>query len=128
MSDMDGYLGISYSETVDFVVFLSQLDYFPYAFCESDRRCNQHEVFSYTHNLFAAFFSVLIRMYLNIAMKVSSTLIFNVSFADEKKLIAKILKGTKMLLFKFFDLNYDFFYEFFIYSRRLMAANVMLCF
>ena len=45
VSDMDGYLGISYSETVDFDVFLSQPDYFPYAFCESDRRCNQHDVF-----------------------------------------------------------------------------------
>ena len=42
---MDGYLDISYSETVDFDVFLSQPDYFSYAFCESDRRCNQHDVF-----------------------------------------------------------------------------------
>ena len=89
VSDMDGYLGISYSETVDFDVFLSQTGYFPYAFCESDRRCNHHEVFSYTHDLFAAFCSVLIRMNLNIAMKIFSTLIFNISLADKKNLLQR---------------------------------------
>ena len=86
---MDGYLGISYSETVDFDVFLSQTGYFPYAFCESGRRCNHHEVFSYTHDLFAAFCSVLIRMNLNIAMKIFSTLIFNISLADKKNLLQR---------------------------------------
>ena len=106
---MDGFLGINNFETADFDVFLSQPDYFTYAFCESDRRCNQDQVFSYTHDLFAAFCSVFIRMYLNIAMKVFSTLISNISLADEKKLIAKILTGAKMLLFRFFNLNYDFF-------------------
>ena len=113
VSDMDGYLGTSYSETVDFDVFLTQPGYFSYAFCESNCRCNQHEVFSYTHDLFAASCSVLIRMYLNIAMKVFSTLISSTGLADEKKLIAKILTGAKILLFRFFDLNYDFCYEFF---------------
>ena len=89
VSDMDGYLGTSHSETVDFDVFVSQPGYFPDAFCESHCRCNQHEVFSYTHDLLAASCSVLIRMYLNIAMKVLSTLISNISLADEKKLLQR---------------------------------------
>ena len=45
-------------------------------------------------------------MYLNITMKFFSTLISNIS-------IAKILTGTAMLLFRFCDLNYDFFHELF---------------
>ena len=97
---MDGYLGIGLFETVDFDVFLNQPGYFPYAFCKSDRSCYQHEVFSYTHDLFAVFCLVLIRMYLNIAMKVFSALTSNISLADEKKLIAKILTGARMLLFR----------------------------
>ena len=31
----------------------------------------------------------------------------------EQKVIAKIITGVKMLLFRFCDLNFDFFYEFF---------------
>ena len=70
VSDIDGYLGLSSHGKVDFDVFLSQPGYFPYAFCESShRKYNQHMVFSYAHDLFAAFCSVLMRLYLNIAMK-----------------------------------------------------------
>ena len=86
---MDGFLDINNFETTDFDVFLSQPDYFTYAFCESDRRCNQDQVFSYTHDLFAAFCSVLIRMNLNIAMKIFSALIFNISLADKKNLLQR---------------------------------------
>ena len=70
VSDIDGYLGLSSHGKVDFDVFLSQPGYFPYAFCESShRKYNQHMVFSYAHDLFVAFCSVLMRLYLNIAMK-----------------------------------------------------------
>ena len=55
VSDMDGYLNISNSDRVDFDVFLSQPAYFPYAFCELGRKCTQHQVFNYIHDLFAAF-------------------------------------------------------------------------
>ena len=53
---------------VDFDVFLNQPGYFPYAFSDSGRKCSQHQVFSYACDLFAAFCSVLIRMYLNITI------------------------------------------------------------
>ena len=85
---MDGYLGLNCNERVDFDVFLRQPCYFPYAFCESsDLKCNQHEVFSYAHDLFMAFSSFLMRLYLNIALKCFETLISNVSLVDENNLI-----------------------------------------
>ena len=116
---MDGYLGLNCNERVDFDVFLRQPGYFPYAFCESsDLKCNQHLVFSYAHDLFMAFCSVLMRLYLNIALKCFETLISNVSLVDENKLITKIVTGAKMLLFRFFDLNYEFLYLCFdLYSK-----------
>ena len=109
VSNMDGYLSMSYLESVDFDVFLTQPGYFHYAFCESGHKCTHHEIFNYVHDLFAAFCS----MYLNIAMKFFLTLISKISLVHEKKVIAEILAGAEMLLFRFFDFNYDFFYEFF---------------
>ena len=129
VSHMDGYLGLRWHETVDFDVFLSQPGYFPYAFCESyDRKCNQHQVFSYAHDMFAAFFSFLVRLYLNIAMKCFETLLSNISLAEEKKLIAKIVTEAKMLLFRFFDLNYEFFYEFFDLFSKVNGSDCYLMF
>ena len=125
VSDMDGYLNISNSGRVDFDVFLSQPAYFPYAFCESSRKCTQHQVFNYVHDLLAAFCSFLIRMYMNIGTKYFSNLMYRLSFADEKNVIKKILTGATLLLDKFFDLIYDFFYEFFdLFSQ----VNVRDCF
>ena len=72
--------------------------------------------------------------YLNIAMKYFETLISNISLADEKKLIAKIVTGARMLLFRFFDLNYEFFYEVFdLFSKvngsdcYVMFSNIPKC-
>ena len=113
VSNVVDYLSMICCESVDFDVFLSQPAYFPYAFSKSDRKCSQHQVFSFAHDLFVAFCSVLIRMYLNITMKFFSTLFSNISMVDEQKVISKIFPGVKMLLFRFCDLNYDFFYEFF---------------
>ena len=53
----DGYLGLNHYENVDFDVFLTRPAYFWYDFVETDRKCFHHQVFSYTHNLFAALFS-----------------------------------------------------------------------
>ena len=65
VSRMDDYLDKSSSERVDLVVFLNRPAYFPYCFCESPRSCTDHQVISFAQDLFAAFCSVLIRMYLN---------------------------------------------------------------
>ena len=109
-------------------VFLNQPGYFPYAFSDSGRKCSQHQVFSYAHDVFAAFCSVLIRMYLNIIINFFSTLISNISLVDEKKVIAKILTGAKMLLLRFCDLNYDFFYEFFGLFSEVNNSNCFVMF
>ena len=50
---------------------------------------------------------------MNIATKHFSNLMSRLSLADEKNVIKKILTGATLLLDRFFDLNYDFFYEFF---------------
>ena len=89
----DGYLGLNHYENVDFDVFLTRPAYFWYDFVETDRKCFHHQVFSYTHNLFAAFCSV-IRMYLNITMKCFEPLISNIRLIDEKNLIAKVVTAA----------------------------------
>ena len=65
VSWMDDYLDISSSERVDLDVFLNRPAFFPYCFCESPRSCTDHQVISFAQDLFAAFCSVLVRMYLN---------------------------------------------------------------
>ena len=90
----DGYLGLNHYENVDFDVFLTRPAYFWYDFVETDRKCFHHQVFSYTHDLFAAFCSLLIRMYLNITMKCFEPLISNISLIDEKNLIAKVVTAA----------------------------------
>ena len=64
--------------------------------------------------------------------KFFSTLISNVSLVDEKNVIAKILTGAKMLLFRFCDLNYDFFYfldyEFFDLFSEVNNSNCFVMF
>ena len=73
--------------------FLTRPVYFWHDFVETDRKCFHHQVFSYTHNLFAAFCSV-IRMYLNITMKCFEPLISNIRLIDEKHLIAKVVTAA----------------------------------
>ena len=48
--------------------------------------------------------------------------------ADEKKLNAKILTGARMLLFRFFDLNYKFFYEFFDLFSKVNVSDCYVMF
>ena len=64
-STTDDYLNISSSEQIDLDIFLNKLAYFPYCHCESFGKCSDFEVFSFARDLFAAFCSVLVRMYLN---------------------------------------------------------------
>ena len=64
---------------------------------------------SFAQNLFAAFRSVLVRMYLNITIDRFSEVISDLSLADEKKVVKKIFRGASLLLYKFFGLNYLFF-------------------
>ena len=76
VSNVVDYLSMICCESIDFDVFLRQPAYFPYAFSKSDRKCSQHQVFSFAHDLFVAFCSVLIRIYLNITKNLFSTFFF----------------------------------------------------
>ena len=66
--NLEDYLDISSSERVDLDVFLNRPAYFPYCFCESPRSCTDHQVISFAQDLFEAFYSVLVRMYINITI------------------------------------------------------------
>ena len=68
---------------------------------------------SFAQDLFAAFCSVLVRMYLNITTDHFSEIMSDLSLADEKKVVNKIFSGASLLLHTFFGLNYLFFYELF---------------
>ena len=122
---MDDYLDISSSERVDLDVFLNRPAYFPYCFCESPRSCTDHQVIRFAQDLFAAFCSVLVRMYLNITINHFSEIITELSLADEKKVVKKIFSHTSLLLYKFFGVNYLCFYKFF---DLLSQVNCSDCF
>ena len=102
VSRVDNYLDISSSERVYLVVFLNRPAYFPYCFCESPRSCTDHQVISFAQDLFVAFCSVLVRMYLNITTDHFSEIMSDLSLADEKKVVKKIFSSASLLLYKFF--------------------------
>ena len=112
VSRKDDYLDIGNSERVDLNVFLNRPAYFPYCFCESTRSCTDHKVIGFTQDLFVAFCSVLVRMYLNIAIDHFSEIMPDLSLADEKKVAKKIFSSASLLLYKFFVLNCLFFMNF----------------
>ena len=122
-SNTDDYLNISSSERIDLDVFLTKPAYFPYYFTESSGKCSDSEVISFPQYLFAAFCSVLVRMYLNITTKNFSDLISQLSFSDEKKVVRKIFTSARQLLHRLFDLNYLFFYEFFYLFGQLNGSD-----
>ena len=97
--------------------------YFPYYFTESSGKCSDSEVISFPQYLFAAFCSVLVRMYLNITTKYFSDLISQLSFSDEKKVVRKIFTSARQSLHRLFDLNYLFFYEFFYLFGQLNGSD-----
>ena len=121
----DGYLN-STEERADLDVFLSQPASFFYAVCESCRTCNERQVFSHTQDLKAVFCSVLVRMYLDITMNYFSTLISQISLVHEKTVIGRITWAAKLLLFRFFKLNDNFFLNFLICLMKLIGVSVML--
>ena len=84
-SNTDNYLNISSSERIDLDVFLIKPADFPYYFTESSGKCLDFEVISFAQDLFAAFCSVLVGMYLNITTEYFSDLISQLSLSDEKK-------------------------------------------
>ena len=82
-SDGD-YLNISSSDRVDLDVFLCRPHYFQYPDYELlNGKCSHLEVVSFARELFAAYSSVLVRMYLNYTVQHFSDLISQISLSDE---------------------------------------------
>ena len=123
-SNTDDYLNISSSERIDLDVFLTRPVYFPYYFTESSGKCSDFEVISFAQDLFAAFSSVLVRMYLNITTEYFSDLISQLSLSDEKKVVRETFTSAHQLLYRYFDLNYLFFMSFLICLVSLMEVTV----
>ena len=84
------------------------------------------EVFSFARDFFAAFCSVLVRMYLNHRVEYFSHLMSQVSLTDEKKIIQKSFSFGLQLLHNFFDVNYLFSYEFFDLFDQVNASEYVL--
>ena len=88
-SDGD-YLDISSSDRIDLDVFLCKSKYFH---CSDykllDGRCSHLEVISFAQDLFTAFSSVVIRMYLNYTLQHFSDLLSQIILSDEEKIIRK---------------------------------------
>ena len=63
---------------------------------------------SFAQELFAAFCSVLVRMYLNITIDHFSEVMSDLSLADEKKVVKKIFSGVSLLLHKYFGFYYAY--------------------
>ena len=126
VSHMDDYLNINSSERIDLDVFLNRPAYFPYCLPESVGRCSDNQVFSFAQDLFVTFFSVLVRMHLNITTEYFSDLMSELSLVNEKKVVKKIFTGASLLLYKFFDLSYDFFYEFFYLFSQVNGTDCFI--
>ena len=83
VSRINNYLDISSSERVDLGVFLNRPAFFPHCFCEPPRSCIDHQVISFAQDLFAAFCSVLVRMYLNITIDHFLETMLDLSLVDD---------------------------------------------
>ena len=114
MDSGDNYLNISSSDRVDLDVFLCRPDYFQSPDYELLTGKRSHlEVVSFARDLFAAFSSVLVRMYSNYTVQHFSDLMSQISLSDEGKIIRRIFWFALDLCHKFFDINYMFFCDFF---------------
>ena len=83
-------------------------------YTEDNGKCCLFQEFQYPQELFAAFSSLLVRMYLNYKSKTLSNLLCQVSLSDEKTMIIIILMSAQKILRMFwYETNYIFFYEFF---------------
>ena len=80
-------------------------------------------MFSFAQDLFAAFCSISVRMYLNTTTEYFLDLMSQLSLYDEKNVVRKIFTIAHPLLYNFFDLNYLFFYEFFDLFGQVNACD-----
>ena len=86
-------------------------DYFKFLKVQNDF-CSHFALFSYPEEIFAAFSSFLIRIYVNVSLKFFADLELNLF--DEKKVREITMMQSCFFLARFWhEVNIDFFYEFF---------------
>ena len=131
------YLDLKSCHYLELDVFLIDAETRVSGYTELTKNCSFFQVFKCPQELFFCFSSVLIRMYINCTLNAlffSSPKVipnernkaFNVSLADEKKIILIVFKHDKIFLDKFwYTTNYKLFYDFF---DRLDTANSSFCF
>ena len=96
------------------LIFLLNADDALGGYTKDNGKCIYFQNFELVRDLFAAFCSVLIRMFLNYTVDCFSDLLCRVTLSDEQKIIQKILNHAYFFLIMFWDeTNYEFFYEFF---------------
>ena len=88
------YLDCSSSYRLDLDVFLLNARDTIGGYTKDSGKCCYFQNFEFARDLFAAFCSVLIRMYLNYTVECFSDFLSRVSLSDEQKIIQKILKHT----------------------------------
>ena len=85
------YLDCSSSDRLDLDVFLLNADDALGGYTRDNGKCCYFQNFEFARDLFAAFCSVLIRMFLNYNVDCFSDLLFRVTLSDEQETIQKIL-------------------------------------
>ena len=105
-------LGLDSGQICDLDVFGSNAgNYFKFFNLKNDFCC-YFALFSYPEEIFAAFSSILMRIYVNICLKFFPHLDLNVF--DEKRIKKIILTQSRFFLARFWhEVNIDFFYEIF---------------
>ena len=105
-------LGLGCDQIYDLDVFVSNADDYFKFFKVKDDFCSYFALFSYPEEIFAAFSSILIRIYVNVSLKFFAELELNIF--DEKKVREIIMTQSRFFLARFWhEVNIDFFNELF---------------
>ena len=106
-------LGLSSDTVCDLDVFVSKADDYLKFFKVKDDYCTYFAIFSYPEEIFAAFSSILIRIYVNVCLKFFNDLDLNIT--DERKIRDIIMTQSLFFLGRFWhEVNIDFFMNFLI--------------
>ena len=121
-------LGLQLNMVCDLDVFVSKADDYLKYFKLKDHECSYHQEFGYTEDIFAAFSSILIRMYLRLSISIFSKFFLYLNKSDEYKIKHVIANEGSFLLGHFWhETNIDFFFELFDkfdhFSKRYCYKN-----
>ena len=106
-------LGLGCDQICDLDVFVSNADVYFKFFKVKDDFCSYFARFSYPEEIFAAFSSILIRIYVNVLLKFFAELELNTF--DEKKVRETIMTQSRFFLARFwYEVNIDLFMNFLI--------------